>query len=68
MRTLESDTRPLLDIPAVARYLGVEECTVRRMIGRGEIPHMTLGDNRRGLIRIRPSSLDRTLSGWEQRG
>lgn len=64
------ETRPLpalLDIEDVARILGVEIVTVRRMINRGELPAIVLGDNRRGLIRIRPTSLERTLTRWESR-
>jgi excisionase family DNA binding protein len=57
----------LLDIPAAAAYLNVDEYTIRRLINRGLIAAVQLGGVRGGLIRIRPGSLDRVLRGWETR-
>lgn len=57
----------LLDIPAAAAYLNVDEFTIRRYVDRGIIPAVQLGGARGGLIRIRPSALDRVLRGWEVR-
>jgi excisionase family DNA binding protein len=67
MRNLESDARPLMDIPAVAKLLNVDEVTVRRMIQRGELPVLQLGKHRGAPLRIRPASLDRALGQWETR-
>lgn len=57
----------LLDINAVAEYLGVSEDTVRRMIDRGLLPVVQFAGSRGHTIRIRPETLQRTLSRWEQR-
>lgn len=59
--------RPLMDINAVAEYLGVSEDTVRRMIDRGLIPVVQFGATKGQTIRIRPESLQRALRGWEVR-
>ena len=57
---------PLLDINEVAEYLGVSTWTVRRMIERGTLPVVQIGGKSQP-IRIRPESLQRTLSRWETR-
>jgi excisionase family DNA binding protein len=46
---------PLLDIPAVARRLGVSGKTIRRAIDRGDLPAIRLGR----LIRIAEDDLER---------
>jgi excisionase family DNA binding protein len=64
---MQSLDTPLLDIPAVAKILGVAEITVIRMIDRGELPALNLGGKEGRYVRIRPESLHRTLSRWENR-
>ncbi len=50
---------PLLDVPAVARVLGVSDRLVRRMIAREELASVRLGR----LMRVRKVDLSRFLAG-----
>lgn len=51
------DGRPLLSVPEAARYLGVHETTVRKLIRRGELRSTKVGAD----TRIFPSDLDAYL-------
>ena len=48
----------LMTAAAAARYLSCSVSTIRRMVGRGEIPHFRLGK----LIRFRRSEIDAWLA------
>jgi excisionase family DNA binding protein len=67
MHNLAAPADPLLDVPAVARYFGVSEFTVWRMIDRGELPALNLGGKTGRFVRIRLSSLQREVGRWEVR-
>jgi predicted DNA-binding transcriptional regulator AlpA len=66
--TAPVEADPLLDVPAVAKYYGVSEFTVWRMIERDEIPAFNLGGKAGRFVRIRLSSLQRQMGRWEVRG
>lgn len=51
--------RPLLDLPAVAERLGVNQRHVRRLVAERRIPHLKWGR----LLRFDPDELD----GWLDR-
>jgi excisionase family DNA binding protein len=53
--------RPLLSVRAVATRLGVSEKTVRRLVGRGELPALHVGAQ----LRFSPVELECWLYGWE---
>lgn len=54
-----SGERPLLDLPAVAERLGVNERHVRRLVAERRIPYLKWGR----LLRFDPDDLD----GWLDR-
>jgi excisionase family DNA binding protein len=52
--------RPLLTIEETARRLRVSTKTVRRLIGRGDLPAVRV----RAVIRIDPDELDEAIRNW----
>lgn len=54
-----SGERPLVDLPAVAERLGVNQRHVRRLVAEGRIPYLKWGR----LLRFDPDELD----GWLDR-
>jgi excisionase family DNA binding protein len=58
-------TRPLLSVRQVAEWLGVSEKQVRRLIDRGAIPAVRLGD-KGSAIRVDPDELEQWLYGSQE--
>lgn len=56
---------PLVDVPVGARYIGVTECTMRRLIRDGIVPVTKIGGKPKSRLRIRLVDLDRLIeSGY----
>lgn len=55
--TGHSDHEPLMDLPAVARRLGVNERHIRRLVAERRIPYIKWGH----LLRFDPPDIDRWL-------
>lgn len=62
----ERDGRPtaVLDTPEAAAYLAVSETTLRRMVRRGDLPHVRLGEVG---VRFRLVDLDAWLAARTSR-
>jgi excisionase family DNA binding protein len=52
-----TDRRPLMDLPTVARYLGVTERHIRRLVQERRIPFIKWGH----LLRFDPDEIDAWL-------
>jgi excisionase family DNA binding protein len=52
--TTVTQRRPLLDLPTVAKYLGVGERHIRRLVQERRIPHIKWGH----LLRFDPDEID----------
>ena len=55
--TATSAQQPLMDLPAVARRLGVNQRHVRRLVGERRIPYLKWGH----LLRFDPVAIDEWL-------
>ena len=58
------EDKRLMDVKELAKYLGLVEQTVYRMVSRGEIPAVRLGRT----IRFRKSTIDKWLNGKTKGG
>jgi excisionase family DNA binding protein len=61
---LEERRQRLLTYPQVARQLGVSTRTIARMVARGELDYVPVGDR----VRIRQGTLDDWVDTAERRG
>jgi excisionase family DNA binding protein len=62
-----TNTSSLLTVDEVARTLGVSPATVRRMIARGDLDALKLGDGRSSPIRVPGAAVARFLTDARER-
>lgn len=62
MHSREADSMQMLSVQDVAQMLSVSVKTVRRMVDRGEIPCVRIGQQ----LRIHPSNIERLINGKHQ--
>ena len=59
----DTDTRPLMDLPTLARRLGVNHRHIRRLVAERRIPYLKWGH----LLRFDPAEIDAWLDGLRRR-
>lgn len=61
--TTDTGSRPLMDLPAVARRLGVNQRHIRRLVAERRIPYLKWGH----LLRFDPDDIDAWIDGLRRR-